>query len=77
MWALVVVRRTITTNRSTSNPTSGGLMTAQDVADMLTIPISWVYRASREDEIPTVKIGRYRRFRREAVEAWIVEQESN
>lgn len=51
-------------------------MDAKDVAKMLSIPVSWVYRASRDGELPTVKIGRYRRFRREAVEKWITEQEN-
>ena len=50
-------------------------MTAQDVAEILSIPLSWVYRASREGQLPTVKVGRYRRFRRQAIEAWIAEQE--
>lgn len=51
------------------------LLTADDVAEMLGVPKSWVYAASRKGELPTVPLGRYRRYRPEAVEAWIREQE--
>jgi hypothetical protein len=30
-----------------------------------------VYEQSREGRIPTVTLGRYRRYRREAIEAWV------
>jgi excisionase family DNA binding protein len=52
------------------------LMTAEEVAAMLGVPKSWVYSASRRGELPTVTLGRYRRYRAEAVEKWIEEQES-
>lgn len=51
------------------------LLTADDVAEMLGVPKSWVYAASRKGELPTVTLGRYRRYRREAVDAWIRSQE--
>jgi excisionase family DNA binding protein len=47
------------------------LLTAEQVADKLGVPKSWVYEQSRRGEIPTVTLGRYRRFRLEAIEAWI------
>jgi excisionase family DNA binding protein len=47
------------------------LMTAQDVATMLGVPASWVYEQSRAGRLPTVCVGRYRRFRRDAIESWI------
>jgi excisionase family DNA binding protein len=52
------------------------LLTAQDVATMLKVPVSWVYAASREGRVPTVRLGRYYRYRREAILAWIEAQES-
>lgn len=51
------------------------LLTAQDVATMLGVPSSWVYTASREGRIPTVKLGRYYRYRRDAIDEWIASQE--
>ena len=38
---------------------------------MLGVPKSWVYEQSRLGRIPTVTLGRYRRYRLEAIEAWI------
>ena len=45
------------------------LLRAADVADLLGVPKSWVYEQSRHGRIPTVALGRYRRFRQEAIEA--------
>jgi excisionase family DNA binding protein len=55
---------------------SGSLLTASEVAALLGVPVSWVYEQSRRGRIPTVSLGRYRRYRREAIEAWIAEIES-
>lgn len=49
----------------------GSLMTAAEVAQLLGVPVSWVYEQSRHGRIPTVTLGRYRRYRRDAIEAWI------
>jgi excisionase family DNA binding protein len=51
------------------------LLTAQDVAALLGVPASWVYAQTRAGRIPTVKLGRYYRYRREAIQAWIAECE--
>lgn len=50
---------------------SASLLTADQVADLLGVPKSWVYEQSRTGRIPTVTLGRYRRYRREAIEAWL------
>ena len=50
---------------------SGPLLTADDVALLLSVPKSWVYEQSRLGRIPTVTLGRYRRYRREAIEEWV------
>lgn len=52
------------------------LLDARAVAELLGVPVSWVYEQSRRGRIPTVTLGRYRRYRRAAVEAWIDEIES-
>jgi excisionase family DNA binding protein len=55
---------------------SPALLTAKEVSDLLSVPASWVYEQSRLGRIPTVTLGRYKRYRREAVEAWLRELES-
>lgn len=52
------------------------LLTADDVAALLGVPASWVYEQSRRGRIPTVTLGRYRRYRREAIDAWIAQLEA-
>lgn len=52
------------------------LLTADQVAGLLGVPRSWVYEQSRAGRIPTVTLGRYRRYRREAIEAWLEELEA-
>lgn len=47
------------------------LLTAGEVAELLGVPRSWVYEQSRLGRIPTVTLGRYRRYRFEAIAAWI------
>lgn len=53
------------------------LLTAQDVADRLGVSKDWVWAQARAGAIPHVRLGRYRRFRAEAIEAWIVELETS
>jgi len=38
------------------------LLTAEELADRLNIPLSWVYEQSRLGNLPTHRIGRYIRF---------------
>ena len=52
------------------------LLTAEQVASVLGVPRSWVYEQSRRGTIPTVTLGRYRRYRREAIEAWVADMEA-
>ncbi len=54
---------------------TGSLLTAAEVAELLGVPTSWVYQQSRAGRIPTVTLGRYRRYRREAIEEWLREIE--
>jgi excisionase family DNA binding protein len=55
---------------------SGSLLTADQVAQMLGVPKSWVYEQSRNGRIPTVTLGRYRRYRAESIAAWVEHLES-
>ena len=45
-----------------SNGKPGGLLTSEDLAERLKVPLSWVYEQSRQGKIPTHRIGRYIRF---------------
>jgi len=47
------------------------LMTAEEVGALLGVPRYWVYAQSRPGWIPTVTLGRYRRYRPEAIAAWV------
>jgi excisionase family DNA binding protein len=38
------------------------LLTPDELADRLKVPVTWVYEQSRKGIIPTHKIGRYIRF---------------
>lgn len=49
------------------------LLDAREVADWLGVPVSWVRESTRSGVMPCVELGRYRRYRREAVEAWLAE----
>lgn len=51
------------------------LLNADDVAEVLGVTKDWVHRAARECRLPVVQLGRFQRFRREAIEQWIREQE--
>jgi len=55
---------------------TGGLLTAGEVAELLGVPKSWVYEQSRAGRIPTVTLGRYRRYRREAIVCWLEQLET-
>ncbi len=48
-------------------------LTADEVADLLAVPVSWVRESTRSGAMPHVALGRYRRYRQEAVEAWLEE----
>ena len=51
------------------------LLNADEVAVLLGVPKTWVYAETRAGRMPHVTLGRYRRYRREALEAWIAERE--
>lgn len=47
------------------------LLTADDVAGRLGVPKSWVYAQVRAGGVPHVRLGRYVRFRPEAIDEWL------
>jgi excisionase family DNA binding protein len=62
--------------RPATGSVNGGLLTADEVGELLGVPKTWVYEQSRAGRIPTVSLGRYRRYRREAIEQWVRELEA-
>jgi excisionase family DNA binding protein len=38
------------------------LLTVEELAERLRVPVSWCYEQSRQGKIPTIRIGRYIRF---------------
>lgn len=50
------------------------IMTVEDVADFLRIPVSSVYRLAQGGKIPAHKVGRHWRFYRPTLLAWIASQ---
>ncbi len=47
------------------------LLTAKDVARLLAVPESWVREATRDGRLPHLALGRYRRYQRSTIEAWL------
>jgi len=56
--------------------TPSRLLTAAEVASILRVPKSWVYEQARSGQLPTVCLGRYRRFREESICEWIDRHEA-
>ena len=47
---------------------TGQLLTAEQLAARWQVPVSQIYRLTREDHIPAVRLGRYVRFAPAAIE---------
>lgn len=47
------------------------LMTVRELADVLAVPESWIYGHTAARDIPTVRVGRYVRFRLSEVLTWL------
>jgi excisionase family DNA binding protein len=62
-----------------NNNTTLEIMTPTECAELLRVPLSWIYAKCRQRQrnpLPTYRIGRYLRFSRAAVLAWLVAQGS-
>lgn len=46
------------------------LLTAEELAARWQVPVSQVYRLTRQGDIPAVKLGRYYRYSPNAIEAF-------
>jgi excisionase family DNA binding protein len=59
-----------------SSRPEGSLWTAHEVADLLGVSHEYIWQLSREGRIPTVSLGRTRRYRRDSILAWLEQIES-
>ena len=47
------------------------LLTADDVAELMRVTRGWVYAETRRNALPHLRLGRYVRYRRSAIEEWM------
>lgn len=47
------------------------LITIRDLAELLQVKESWIYDKVQAGEIPSIKVGGHRRFRRSAIRAYL------
>ena len=52
------------------------LLTAAEVAELLGVPEGWGRERTRAGQLPHVALGRYRRYDRADVEAWLDAQKA-
>jgi excisionase family DNA binding protein len=52
------------------------LLTADEVAALLRMTPGWVYAETRRNRIPHMRLGRYCRYRRSTIEAWMATLEA-
>ena len=55
-------------------PAGHVLLTAEEVAGILRVPRSWIY--GHLDQLPTVRLGRYVRFKRAEIELFLDQQKA-
>lgn len=67
---------TATAIPSTNEAGGARLLTAQELGERWQTSRQHVYRLSREGKIPSVRIGRYPRFRLSAIQEWEAAQET-
>ena len=56
------VRRIVREEIAASANGNRELLKPEDLAKRLRVPVSWVYEQSRQNQIPTHRIGKYIRF---------------
>jgi excisionase family DNA binding protein len=56
---------------------SNRLLTLEEVASLLHVPVSWVYGRMRKrslERLPAYRLGKYWRFREDEIRAWVEDQ---
>lgn len=54
-----------------ANQSLPALLTAQEAAEFLAVPSTWVLGEARCGRLPHVRLGRYVRFQQAALEVWL------
>ena len=65
------------TNAATVARDDDQLLTVQQVAELLHVPVSWVYGRTRKrstERLPGIRLGQYWRFREDVIYAWVESQ---
>ena len=52
----------------------GVMLTVRDLMRRLNVPRSWVYEAAARGELPSLKLGKYLRFRQDELERYLEEK---
>ena len=63
-----------------NTPLNSELLTVPQVAELLQVPVSWVYGRLRKrsiERLPGYRLGKYWRFDREEVLAWVTRHQTN
>ena len=55
------------------NKIPGDILTIEELSAYLKIPRSTLYKIVREGKIPSQKVGRHWRFRKETIDRWLDE----
>jgi excisionase family DNA binding protein len=61
--------------RSAAPGANGALLFAGDVAALVGMTRDWIYAETRAGRIPHLVLGRYYRYRRESIDAWLLDKE--
>jgi excisionase family DNA binding protein len=61
---------------SGTQPRGERLLSAAEVAELLSVPVTWVREATRAGRLPHVRLGRYARYERDQVLDWVTQQRS-
>src|SRR5438309_651840 len=75
--ALAEGAKLIAAPASSTSVTNEPLLDADQLADLLKVPATWIEQKAREGIIPSLEFGRWRRFRRSEVEASVRACRSN
>jgi excisionase family DNA binding protein len=68
---------TIPIQSDSASTSRGALLTVEDVAELLRVPVSWVYERTRlrgVDRLPGFRLGKYWRFRETEIISWLERQ---
>ena len=50
------------------------LLTVEELAERLSVPLSWIYSRTRSGQIPTIRAGKYCRFSLPEIMEWLRKQ---